>query len=399
MNRQDFTNDPNGLDNDQLDARLRKLRPDPPPNDLRDRCLPNDDVLEIAPIDSLKEVYKMRRRIRNGAGGLAVAAALVLAFLWGWPGVSGDSTASAAVLQAALSALDEIEAAHWIVTWDSGPGTEVERTAEYWVVRDLGSRMQTDQHTSVYSVKQGKAWSYSKKNHRITDRPQRDLVGVRRYLQQFELDRNLELLRLQSVEEGANVRDERIERDGRKLRRFSGIDKNGRSIVVELDPAARRIVMTESWTFVTAERTPTRIAIRLDYPTADSLSGLFVIPQVEGAEVRSTPDRQSAGLQCQINLRNLYALIVQYQEQHDGLLPQSLEKLAPYAPDEDVAPLCKCRLPDSDEVAAVAYRAKALGVTRYEELNHTVVILECPFPGGSYQAYGDGHVAFVKSDE
>ena len=104
MNRRNLSNHPKGLDNDQLDARLREIRADPPPNDLRDRCLPRLDVLEHAPTTSLSEVHKMRIRILNGAGGLAAAAAITLLVVLARPGVTGNGTASAAVLQAALNA-------------------------------------------------------------------------------------------------------------------------------------------------------------------------------------------------------------------------------------------------------------------------------------------------------
>src|SRR5262245_2439553 len=145
-----------------LPARLRKLRLEPPPPGLRDRCgLPEHLRSVIAASDSTcaqmtapgaldgahHGIVQSRRRkiMRNrilmgGAGGLAAAAVVALVILSILPRSTGLPSASARMLQDARDAIDRIDAVDVQTSWDDGEGTPTRSGWKGCIVRGLGAR-------------------------------------------------------------------------------------------------------------------------------------------------------------------------------------------------------------------------------------------------------------------
>src|SRR5215470_10178969 len=92
-----------------FENRLRDLRPDPPPPDLRQRCLPPDNLCLDSKLQQRRKTMRNRILI-SSAGGLAAAAALALLALSLLPPFGGISSASAKMLQDARQAINAIEA-------------------------------------------------------------------------------------------------------------------------------------------------------------------------------------------------------------------------------------------------------------------------------------------------
>jgi hypothetical protein len=134
--------------NEHLDESIRGLRPQPP-SCLRERCAPTGTSVSTDTTELWKEASSMRVNFTR-AGTLAAAIILVGTIIWALPGSNGR--ASAAVLEAALSAFGEAPAVHVTMTTDHGPDTEIVDVWEQWLVAGLGSRFESDENVEINNV-------------------------------------------------------------------------------------------------------------------------------------------------------------------------------------------------------------------------------------------------------
>lgn len=384
-----------------LDERLRKLRPDPPPGDLRVRCLPTENTGFFVSKTSLQEKQKMRQRILfRGVSGLAVAAGLALALIWFWPGSPAVSNASAEVLRAALAKFDEIQAVHVVREIDDGPGTATRDRADFWIVRDAGYRTESAGRVEIYNVAEQKHYVHDMAQNTLAVTRYRDPAPLSALLQRCRAESRVEHLHELALHSAQRVLDEEIKHDKLTFRRLVSNDTQGRPLVVEIDSATQRVLRSEEWTLGVPEQPPVRQVFRFEYPEPAQFDpALFAPPHAPDAKIISGGVLTEARMQSMINLRHLGMMAVTYAQAHEGRLPKTLEELAPYAPNGDLAAVTAMKLPGNEGTVRVKYRIAELGIERMEQLDPAAALFEYELPEGTARCFGDTHVEFAPKPE
>ncbi len=371
-----------------FEVRLRAQRAPRPPADLADRCMPSRHQSEnlMGPRPALT---RNNRLWIGGAGGLAAAAALALAVLWASPGGTEAALAAADALRAAHDSLERIDAVHIVLT---ACGPEVSQpAAEIWVVRDLGFRLETDGGVDVYNAVEGQRYMYDRTADQVQAARVVDPLSLSEILQRGRADRNVDALTVLATRDPSQIVDEWIQRDGRTIRRISAPDAAGQPMTVEIDPADNRVLLTRVWTLDTPEQPALQLETRFDYPEPDAVAAaLFENPAPEGTPLTPVPDVSGVRMQCLINARNLVMALMIYSQEHDGLLPGSIEELAPYAAGGDLAQMTTVALPGGQTVHC-RYLAPEQGLKLHTELTPRTRLFIFDLPGVEVVGYGDGH--------
>ncbi|MHC5004178.1 MAG: hypothetical protein ACYTJ0_13770 [Planctomycetota bacterium] len=326
----------------------------------------------------------MRRRRMIGRGiGLAAAAGLVLAVALGVP---TGRTAAAAMLEAALAALEGVAAVHVTTMIDDGEGTPSLFAGELWAVRDRGTRFEDEHSVAVYDAQAGRRSLLDRATGTVEVTSVQDPMMLRVLLERADATRNVTALHAIALRDEGAVTERRIRRDGRRLLQLEGLDGRGREIVVVLDPDTQRMVQTMAWTVPTGDAPARRIITSFTYPDPASLdSTLFDTVPAEATRVVEPDEIAQARMQCMVMLRDLATMVVTYADEH-GVLPKSLDDLAPYA-DRPMERYAACDVPGGEPAAIVSRLAELEAAMSSKD-----VLFECRFADSLIRAFGDGHV-------
>jgi len=393
------------LADDALTARLRSCRPELPPTDLRDRCLPsgaldqNTLTLALERRHRPGKEHRMRHRILAGGGGIAAAAAVLLAILYAWPGGAGGMNAAALAVQNALDQLGDFDTVRITSSWDTGPGTPVQTSLELLVSRALGFRtdyahggnLDGGPGVSGYSARRQVRWEHAADENVIRETSYRDPILLDTLFKRCRIDQNVEALRVMAQNTSAEFKDDEVLEDGRRVRRISARDHNRRPLVVVIDPATSRLLRSEAWTDEPAGGQCLRGVVRFEYPAPERIDpNLFEPPQIDSAKRVQTPVDSAARVQCMVNVRSLCTMVQLYASEHDGALPRTLEEMTRYAPDGDLSRCTTCDNPNGDPFP-IAFRLPELNLQHVNQLTPEMVLFECVLPDAVIRGFGDSH--------
>lgn len=380
-----------------LEARLRELRPDPPPPELRERCLPPGDLrsVNVAHLQQHRRKTMRNRILLSGAGGLAAAAAIALVALFLLPNSAGVSSASAKMLQDARAAIDAIDAVEVQTLWDGGDGTPDRGGWKGLIVRGLGARFENDGQLEIFNLPAQQHYRHEDGRPSIIRSRLRDDGLIDEMLRRCHLDKNVELLRVRALTRAGGLLEQSLDRDGVLVRRYSAIDENGRTIIVEIDVAARRLLRCESWTMPANDQPLTRIVELYSYPSPQNIDRRLFEPPA-GVEVVDEPEDVQFRKQCMVNVRNMCMAVMLYASEHDNALPKSVDDLARYAAGGDLATACSCATASGQRVK-IRYLGDQLQAATINDLDAKAILFECDLPDGKALGFGDGHAEFRPS--
>lgn len=380
----------------EFDAQLRRIRPESPPGNLRDRCLPSSDVVKAKAPCIWSEVLLMHSK--SLIGGLAVAAAIVVAVLWSAGGRNGTTARAAELLQSALDDLQDAAAIHIVWVVDDGPGTLERESMQMWVAAGLGVRMEGPGSVEIYNEQERKRYVYHAGTRTVRIVEGQETSTGWFLMQRGRQDENIEQVLMKLHSGGAGFRDEQFLVDGRTVRRLSCTDERGYRVMVELDPTAGRILKTESWTRVVEGSAPAPQRVRTTYhhlqPNEIDRS-LFSLDMDEDVRVIVASPSQQAVRQCIANLLDLTGALMYYEGAGSDGLPAELSPVIRSWGGFRESML-HCPLVKSNGQLQYALGGRFAEAKSLLDIPFDAVVFECDLHGDRIpQSYGGGHAMVV----
>ncbi|MCC6361358.1 MAG: hypothetical protein IT450_21690 [Phycisphaerales bacterium] len=334
------------------------------------------------------------RNLFRGVGGIATAAAIILAFAWFAPHSPKSATNTLDAVQAAFRTLDDVAAVEIETEWHSGDGEPPNDGGTVTVLRGVGyAGRSIGGEIEVYNLVEQRRYR--------TQSGGQELVTVR-MTDQGMIEEMLRRTRVAECAEYFNISRreaivDRVEiRDGRAIRHIEALDTQRRPVTIELDVETDRLLLVDSRFGTDIPGQTMRQIVRFRYPAPESIDrSIFDPPSTEGKRVIEEP---ASKMQCMVNARNLCMAVMVYAQEHDNQLPPNIDALARYAPGGDLATCRTCLFTDGGEAVEMIYSTpESLGITTINDLQPEMILFRCRIQGGEVLGFGDGHAEFRAS--